>query len=226
MLVDIMPDGRAIPESQHGVLLHAGPPMEWEEMCDPMRAAAIGALRYEGWAGTESESEALASGGEIRLEPNHHCGAVEPMTGITSPSMPGFVIENRAFDNRAFCTINEGLGRVLRFGANDDTVIERLHWIQSVLAPVLGEAVRRTGGLELKPIMARALNMGDEMHQRNVAATSLFLREIAPHIAHVTSGKAGAEEVLKFMAGNDQFFLNLAMAAAKPESTEGHRWTA
>ena len=215
ILVDVAPAREVMPQLQKGVLLHAGPPIDWPEMCGPMRAAVTGALRYEGWAGSEEEAGALAASSEIQFYPNHDFHAVGPMTGITSPSMPVFVVENKAFGNKAFCTLNEGLGKVLRFGANDGPVIERLHWMQNVLAPLLREAVRRIGSIELRPLLARALSMGDEMHQRNVAATSLFLRQLSPHLTRAFAGNANAGEIMDFLAGNDQFFLNLAMAAGK-----------
>ena len=215
VLVDVTSAGDAIPELADLVLLHAGPPIDWRDMCEPMRAAIVGAIRFEGWATTGEEAEALAGSGGVKLLPNHDLGAVGPMTGITTRSMPGFVVENRTFGNRAFCTINEGLGRVLRFGANDEQVIERLHWMRNTLAPALGAAVRHAGAIELKPIMARALTMGDEMHQRNVAASSLLLRELSPHLARTSAEETALVDVLKFLGGNDQFFLNLAMAAGK-----------
>ena len=214
-LIDVVPAKEVIPKLQEGTLLHAGPPIEWKEMCGPMKAAITGALLYEGWVGSEEAAEALAAGGGIQLYPNHDFDAVGPMTGITSPSMPVFVVENTTFGNKAFCTLNEGIGKVLRFGANSSQVIDRLHWLQKTLAPLLQEAVRRTGGIELRPLMARALSMGDEMHQRNVAATSLFLRHLSPHLTRALSSNPNAGELMDFLAGNDQFFLNLAMAAGK-----------
>ena len=159
VLVDVVPAARAIEGLREGVLLHAGPPISWDRMCGPMHGAIIGALRYEGWAKTEAEALAQASGGQVAFHPAHHFSAVGPMTGITSPSMPVFVVENRTHGNRAYCTINEGLGRVLRFGANDDAAIEKLRWMQKTLAPALGEAVRHSGGIDLRPIMAQALTM-------------------------------------------------------------------
>ncbi|MCH7606315.1 MAG: DUF1116 domain-containing protein [Chloroflexi bacterium] len=215
VLIDIVPAGDVIPVLKERVLLHAGPPVDWRDMCGPMQGAVIGAMRYEGWAGTEAEAEEMAAGGGVTLLPAHDSGAVGPMTGIFSYSMPVFVVENRASGNRAYCTINEGLGRVMRFGANDASVIDRLRWIRGTLAPALQEAVLRAGSIELKPIMAQALAMGDEMHQRNVAATSLFFRRVAPHLVRNTPSGPGLGEVVDFLTGNDQFFLNLAMAAGK-----------
>ncbi|MFQ6030328.1 MAG: DUF1116 domain-containing protein, partial [Dehalococcoidia bacterium] len=215
ILVDIVPAQEAMPDLTEGVLLHAGPPLQWPDMCAPMKGSIIGALRYEGWAKTEAESEAMASGAGIAFHPAHHFGAVGPMTGIITSSMPVFVVENRAFGNRSYCTINEGLGKVLRYGANDDGVLDRLRWIQHTLGPALGEALRRSGGVELRPMMAQALQMGDEMHQRNIAATSLFLRRIAPHLTRNSSDRETIGQVTEFLGGNDQFFLNLGMAVAK-----------
>jgi len=214
-LVDVAPAGEAIAGLEDRTLLHAGPPIEWPDMCGPMQAAILGAIRYEGWTHTDTGAVTALENGEITLQPNHNLGAVGPMTGIPSPSMPVFVVENRAFGNHAYCTINEGIGKVMRFGANDDTVIQRLEWLQNGLAPVLREAVQSAGGVELRPIVARALTMGDEMHQRNVAATSLLLRTLAPHIADASSIGNNVSDILKFLADNDQFFLNLAMAIGK-----------
>ena len=214
-LVDVAPAVEAIAGLDGRMLLHAGPPIEWPDMCGPMQSAILGAIRYESWTHTDTDAVDALENGEITLQPNHNFGAVGPMTGITSPSMPVFVVENRAFGNRAYCTINEGIGKVMRFGANDDIVIQRLEWLQNGLAPVLREAVQSAGGVELRPIVARALTMGDEMHQRNVAATSLLLRTLAPHIADASSIGNNVSDILKFLAENDQFFLNLAMAIGK-----------
>ena len=215
VLIDVVPAREAMPRLTEGMLLHAGPPIEWEAMANPMKGAITGAIRYEGWASSEDEAETLAASGSVAFHPAHHFDAVGPMTGIITPSMPVFVVENRTGGNRAYCTINEGLGRVLRFGANDDSVIDRLHWIQETLGPALKEAVNRGGPIELRPLMAQALAMGDEMHQRNVAATSLFFRAIAPSLVGSSTAGGPLEEIARFLVSNDQFFLNLAMAAGK-----------
>ncbi|MFQ5896544.1 MAG: DUF1116 domain-containing protein, partial [Nitrospinota bacterium] len=172
VLVDVCPAGEVIPKLEGRGLLHAGPPIAWERMCEPMRGAVAGAIRWEGWAPDEASASALAVEGRVSFRPNHDLGAVGPMTGITAPSMPVLVVENRRFGNRAFCALNEGLGKVMRFGANDEEVLSRLSWMGEALAPALSEALRQMGGLPLKGLVAQALAMGDELHQRNVAATS------------------------------------------------------
>ncbi len=216
VLVDVRPAAEAIPALEDGrVLLHAGPPIDWARMCGPLRGAVAGALVFEGWADDLTSAEDLAAGGGVAFHPNHHFDAVGPMTGITTGSMPVLVVENRAFGNRATCTINEGLGKVMRFGGNDAEVRARLAWLRDALGPALGKALRDTGGIELKPLVARALSMGDELHQRNVACTGLLLRELAPKLAQTASDPAALAEALAFIGGNDQFFLNLAMAMAK-----------
>jgi len=215
VLVDVRTARDVIPGLEDGVVLHAGPPIDWERMCGPMRGAVAGAIVLEGWAPDLTAAEQLAGSGQIRFHPNHHFDAVGPMTGITTASMPVMVVENRAFSNRAYCALNEGLGKVMRFGGNDAQVLERLRWLASTLAPALSAALREAGGLGLKGIIARGLSMGDEMHQRNVGCTSLFLRELAPALARTSSDSAVLEQVLAFIGGNDQFFLNVAMVMGK-----------
>ncbi len=180
-----------------------------------MRGAVLGAVLLEGWAVTVNAAEQLLERGEVDLEPCHHHGAVGPMAGIISPSMPLFVVKNRAGDNYAYCNFNEGLGKVLRFGANGPEVIERLRMMASLVAPALRAALERSGAIELKPLMAQALNMGDEVHNRNAAATALFIKRIAPALLEADIAREDAAKALAFIAGNDHFFLNLSMAACK-----------
>jgi hypothetical protein len=183
-------------------------------MCGPLRGAICGAIVFESWAADLAAAEGLAAGGGVRFAPNHDFGAVGPMTGITTRSMPLLVVENRAFGNRAFCTLNEGLGKVMRFGGNDAEVLARLAWLRDEFGPLLGDALAAAGGVALNPLIARGLAMGDEMHQRNVACSSLLLRTLSPHLAR-SGEKRNLAKAFEFMAGNDQFFLNVAMAMAK-----------
>jgi len=215
VLVDVIPASEAIPTLGEGVILHAGPPVAWEQMCGPMRGAICGIAVFEGWAEDLAAAEALAARGAFAFHPNHAFGAVGPMTGMTTRSQPVMVVENRAFGNRAYCTVNEGLGKVMRFGGNDVEVLNRLAWLRDQFGPLLGAALRRSGGIELNALIARGLTMGDELHQRNVACSSLFLRAIAPHLAAVATTNVDLEGAFAFIGGNDQFFLNIAMATGK-----------
>jgi len=217
VLVDVQPAGKVIAGLGERVLLHAGPPIGWERMCGPMRGAVAGAIVFEGWARDLASAERLAASGGVTLHPNHHFDAVGPMTGITTRSMPVLVVENRApgAGNRAYCMINEGLGKVMRFGANDEEVLARLAWLRDVFGPLLGAALRAAGGLELVPLVARGLAMGDEMHQRNVACSALTLRALAPHLAQAAGDAETLSKSLAFVAGNEQFFLNIGMVMGK-----------
>ena len=197
------------------LIVHAGPPIAWGAMCGPMRGAVLGAVVLEGWADSVDGAQRLVANGAIDLEPCHHQAAVGPMAGIISPSMSLFVVENRATGRRAYSNFNEGLGKVLRFGANGPEVLARLRMMAGVVAPTLAAALARSGPIELKPLMAQALNMGDEVHNRNAAATALFIKRIAPALIEADVARADAAATLAFIAGNDHFFLNLSMAACK-----------
>ena len=207
--------GAAIPGMTDETVLHAGPPVAWSAMCGPMRGAVIGGLLYEKLAATADEAADLAASGRIHFAPCHEHQAVGPMAGIITASMPVWIVENAAFGNRAFATLNEGLGKVLRYGAYSDEVIARLVWMRDALAPLLSKALRKHGPLDLRSLLAQALQMGDEGHNRNRAATSLFIRELAPHLVRLTARRDDVARVFEFLNGNDHFTLNLSMSAAK-----------
>jgi hypothetical protein len=215
VLIDVQPAGEVIKGLGKNIILHSGPPIGWDRMCGPMRGAVCGIAVFEGWAKDLAEAEATAARGGFTFHPNHHFGAVGPMTGMTTMSQPVMIVENRKFGNRTYCTINEGLGTVLRFGGNNAEVLDRLRLIAAVIGPALSAALRAAGGMPLKSIIARGLAMGDEMHQRNVACTAVFLREIAPHLAATASDTGKLVRVLSYIRDNDQFFLNIAMAMGK-----------
>ncbi|MEP6808165.1 MAG: DUF1116 domain-containing protein [Chloroflexota bacterium] len=220
-LVDVQPAGAAILGLTGRMLLHSGPPIGWNRMCGPMRGAIIGAAIFEGWASDPGEAERLAESGAIAFDACHHHGAVGPMAGVVSPSMPVVIVENTAGATRAFATLNEGLGKVLRFGAYDESVLARLAWFRDGLGPTLSRALAMTGPIDLKSLTAQALQMGDEGHNRNVAATSLFTRAMAPAIVRA-SPLDEATAALDFLRGNDHFFLNLSMAACKATLDAAH----
>jgi hypothetical protein len=196
--------------------LHAGPPLEWDRASGPMRGAIIGAMLYEGLADDPDAAAAKAAEGEIDLSPCHHHGAVGPMAGVTSPSMPVAVVTDAAGDGVSYSTLNEGLGKVLRYGAFAQEAIDRLHWMDEVLGPVLGAVLRSRGPVDLQSLIAQALQMGDDGHNRNRAVTSLFLREIGGALVDGADAPIDQRaDVFKFINGNDHFMLNLVMAAGK-----------
>lgn len=215
VLIGIGTACEVIPGMRENLILHAGPPVRWEDMCGPMRGAIIGALIYEGRANDENEAMRLASSGEIQFEPAHHHNAVGPMAGIISPSMPVWIMENKTYGNRSYCTLNEGLGKVLRYGAYGSEVIDRLKWMGKALAPVIKQALEIHGPVDMKSMIAQAVQMGDECHNRNKAGTSLFIREMAPSIVKTSFSDEEKISVLEFLNGNDHFFLNLSMPACK-----------
>ena len=213
-----------IPGMHSHMILHAGPPIEWERMCGPTRGAVMGALIYEGLAKDEVEAHKLAASGAIDFLPCHHHHAVGPMAGVVSPSMPVWIIENKAFGNHAYCTLNEGLGKVLRYGGMGPEVYARLKWMATDLYPALDRALQTLpNGIDIKSLIAQALHMGDECHNRNRAATSLLLRAIGPALARTSKDNEVLAKIIEFIDRNDHFFLNLSMPAGKAmlEPAEG-----
>lgn len=209
-LIGVRPAHEMIPVFGQGrTLLHAGPPIAFERMCGPMIGALIGACLFEGWAADATAARNLLATGAVRVDSCHHHGAVGPMAGVLAPSMPVFIVEDDG--QRAYASLNEGLGRVLRFGAFDEEVIGRLQWMRDRLGPALDRALTSSEPIDVTSLFAQALTMGDEGHNRNVAATSLLTRRLAPALSSDPDGR----EVLEFLARNDHFALNLSMAAAK-----------
>lgn len=222
LLVDVRPAREVIPElAEERLLLHAGPPIEWERMCGPMRAAVVGAALLEGWADSPEAATRMADSGEISFEPCHHHDAVGPMAGIISTSMPVLVVADPGTGRQAYCNLNEGQGRCLRYGALGDDVMRRLRWMGERLGPSLQAAVRSLPEpVNLKAVIAKALQMGDECHSRNVAASALLVRQLAPALARQEA--LGGVEALEFLSGNDYWFLNFSMAASKLATMAGH----
>ena len=221
-LVGIGTAREVVPQLEERIILHAGPPIDWQRMCGPMRGAIIGAILYEGWADNAARAEQMAQAGEIVFEPCHHHAAVGPMAGIISPSMPVWIVIDAAGGGNAYCNLNEGLGKVLRFGANSAEVVARLKWMAHTLAPTLRAGLAALGEIELKPLMAQALHMGDEVHNRNSAASALLVKRLVPALLKSGAPAADVAAAIEFVAGNDHFFLNISMAACKAMLDAAH----
>jgi hypothetical protein len=204
------------------LLTHAGPPIGWERMSGPMRGAVVGSLIFEGRAQTYEEAERLVEAGKVEFAPCHHYHSAGPMAGLISPSMSVYIVEDKEFGTRSFSGLNEGYGKVLRYGAYSDEVIEKLHWMDDVMAPILNEAIQDAGGVDMRALIAEALHMGDECHNRNKAASLLFLRALAPSIAKVTKDDDVAKRILSFMGDNALAVLNPVMAACKAMADAAH----
>ena len=207
--------GEVIPGMTKQTVLHAGPPVSWARMSGPQKGAVLGGLVYEGLAEDVKAAEALAAGGKIKFDPCNMHNAVGPMAGVVTYSMPVWILENKTFGNRAYCTINEGLGKVLRFGAFDGEVLKRLRWMERELYPVLKEALAIKGEIDVKVLIAKLLQMGDEAHNRNEAGTSLLIRELVPAIMQSDKSMEQKVAAFNFINGNNHTFLNISMPAMK-----------
>src|SRR5215218_1133161 len=201
-----------LPGMRENLILHAGPPIEWERMSGPLRGAVIGALIFEGLAKDEAEVVALVERGEVEFEPCHHHSAVGPMAGVTSASMMVYVVDDSTHGGRSFSNLNEGYGKVLRYGAFSEEVIRKLRWMNGTMAPALAQAVG--DGIDLRSLLAEALHMGDEGHNRNKAGSLLFLKQLAPRLSD--------PDVLRFLGDNPLSVLNPVMAACKAMADAAH----
>jgi len=213
-LVDVVPAADAL-ALQSGEFLHAGPPIDWDRASGPLRGALVGAAAFEGLVEQPDEALTLFASGRFTLDSCHHRHAVGPMAGVLSRSMWVFVVQDPATGARAYCSLNEGLGRVLRYGAYGADVLDRLHWMADVLGSVLQTAVRKSGPIDLAAILAQMLQMGDEAHNRNRAGTLLLLRQLIPALVDSGQPSSVVADAVRFIGGNDHFFLNLAMPACK-----------
>ncbi|MFQ3676172.1 MAG: DUF1116 domain-containing protein [Endomicrobiia bacterium] len=230
-LVGIDQAYKVVPDMDKNTILHAGPPIKFEEMCGPMKGAVIGAIIYEGLAKDEHEAQNLAKSGKIKFDSCHNHNIVGPMAGIVSASMPVWILKNLTFNNYAYATLNEGLGKVLRFGAYSEDVIKRLKWMEEILFPVLKKTIDLVlingDGIDIKTLTAQALTMGDECHNRNIAATNLFLKEILPYLIDIEIDKKTFKDVVNFISSNPHFYLNISMAACKcsTDTIEGTKFS-
>lgn len=200
-----------IPGMRPDLILHAGPPTTWDRMAPVQQRSVLGAVLFEGLADDEAGARLLAESGGIELAPCHQFATVGAMTGVTSASMAVLIVENDTYGNRSFCKVVE---RELQFGVLEPRVFEFLSWLRDVLGPALDGALRATGGVKLVAHTAKALHMGDECHNRNVAATALLVRDLAPALATATAPK-DLPEVFDYFRRVDQAYLGLAMASAK-----------
>lgn len=223
MLTGVVTAKEAIPALQERRLLHAGPPIPWERMSGPLHGALIGAVLFEGWADDEASATALLESGAIPFEPCHHHAAVGPMAGVTSPSMKVYVLENVTHGNKAFSNLNEGYGKVLRYGAYAPDVLAKLRWMNTTMGDILAEALRfAPDGLDIRALLAEALHMGDEGHNRNKAGSLLYLKLLAPLIAQTKASDSEKAKVLQFLGDNALSVLNPVMAACKAMTAAAH----
>jgi len=222
MLTGVATARDVIPDMKDNLLLHAGPPIEWERMSGPLRGAVIGALLFEGLAKDEKQAIGMAEAGEVEFAPCHHHATVGPMAGVTSASMAVYVLENVTHGNNAYSNLNEGYGKVLRYGAYSEEVLDKLRWMNDVMGPLLAEALAESEGLDIRALLAEALHMGDEGHNRNKAGSLLYLKLLSPLIAKIAKDSAVEAEVLAFLGDNALSVLNPVMAACKAMVDAAH----
>ncbi|HJO91596.1 MAG TPA: DUF1116 domain-containing protein, partial [Anaerolineales bacterium] len=212
-----------VPNMEDNLLLHAGPPVEWEQMSGPMQGAVIGGLIFEGLVDNEIDAVSMVEAGEVKFAPCHEHSSVGPMAGVTTASMKVYEVNNTTHGNVAYSNLNEGYGKVLRYGAFSEDVITKLRWMNDVLAPVLSEALAKSeNGIDVRQLLSEALHMGDEGHNRNKAGSILYTAKLAPMITKLAVDSDIASEALQFLADNALSVLNPVMAACKSMADAAH----
>jgi hypothetical protein len=207
-----------IPGMHDNLLLHAGPPVTWERMSGPVKGAMIGSLLFEGKAKSPEEAESMLASGKVEFAPCHHHSAVGPMAGVIAPSFLVYVVEDKVHGGRAYSGLNEGRGKVLRMGAYSQEVLEKLHWMNDTLGPLLNDALQECGGVDVVEMLVKALHMGDDGHNRLDAASLVYTTELAPSIVKVAKDTQTAADIIKFLGANALSILNPVMAACKTMS--------
>lgn len=223
VVIDIAPAGQVISTLRGNVVLAAGTRLPWPDYTGPQRAAVIHAAVHEGLATSAAEAEKFLDAGTIEVEPNHLHACIGSSAGVLTASTPVYVVEDRTSGRRAFCGLYEGPSRrLLSLGVYDADVRDRLKTLENQVAPTLGKAIRGMGGLELRPIIARALRMGDELHSRNLAASSLFLQSVVETVHQVPASADDRQATLAYLVRTEPLFLRLGMAASKVALDAAH----
>ncbi len=212
-LVGIEPAVDVLPDVDDRTVIHCGPAIAWDHMCDPLRRSVRAAVMAEGWADSPAAADEVIGRGEVRLEPANHHAAVVPMASAIGPTAPMLVVDNEAGRTRAYSSINQGPGEVAWFGRETPAAVERLVFLREVAGPLVAECLRRSGPVDVFTLAAQGLQMGDDLHMRTQASTNLFVRALLPHLMGLEDGRR--TELGRFLSGNHLFFLNLAMAGAK-----------
>lgn len=211
-----------IPGMKENTIIHAGPPIEWENMNGAMKGAVTGAIVFEGLAENIEEAEKVAASGEIEFAPCHEHNTVGSMAGVTSPSMYVHIVENKTYGNFSYTNLSEQLSKILRMGANDQSVIDRLIWMRDVLGPMLKEAMEIAGEIDLRLLLSQALHMGDECHNRNIAGTTLLIQALTPYLVQTSFSEQDKVDVFKFVESSDYFSGPTWMALAKNALDAAH----
>jgi len=212
VLVDVLPARDVVPGLGDRMVLHSGPPVGWQRMSGAQRGAVIGMLLFEEWASSVEEAVALLESGAIELDANHAHQAVGPMGGTISPSLPVYVVEDRTNGTRAFCRNVEGMQQ---FGAYGDAALAILRAWRDVNAPSFSAALRHSGPIELKPLLARGIEMGDELHNRPNATTLLFGVDMGRRMVRAGVAAEAIASTLDLCYYNPYTALGLSMAAGK-----------
>ena len=211
ILVDIKQAREALPNLKKNLILHPGPPIDWKRMSGPLRGAIVGTMIFEELAENWEDAIKLIESRQIEFSPSDDHSSVGPMAGVISPSMPVLIVKNQTFGNTNFGRFVENK---VQYGVFSKDAVQVLRFWAKTLGPVLGKAIRASNGIDLKLLMAKALHMGDELHNRSIAGTTLFTNVLATYLIDI-SDKEESNRVINYLQTNDIFFLCVSMTACK-----------
>lgn len=213
--VGVRPAGEVVPGLRRNVILHTGPELDFDRMLPAHQSGIIGGILFEGLARTREEAIDLIHRGEVQLAPGVDYWVPGGGMASTSFSMPVAVAEDTVHGTRGFVALQEGPSyEALRWGVYNDVVADRWSWFREILGPSLDEALKAMGGINLRTIIARSLQAGDENHSRELCSSLLLLAELAPHLSVLGLSRGELSRCFEFLRTAERFALHILMAGA------------
>lgn len=211
--VSVEAAGDFLKEMGERTILHSGPPIPYEDMCELHKRGMQNGALMEGWAASRKEADRLLKRGDIHVDSALNYAAVGSGTGIITPSVPLLIVEDRRTKKRAGVFPAEGKfgGGFCGWGLYSKEIADNLRYLRERVYEPLSRLLEEEGGLELKSLIAESIEMGDENHSSQSAVDLLFLKKILPYgLKAENSG-----EIIRYFLETGRFFHNFGQAASR-----------